>query len=158
MRAAVHAIAHAAPLQGLPRPALGAARKAQDHGGHPGPSDEALHEQADALRAPRNFQLFPNILHRGQRQETPRHHRQPQQLRVRQRPGLLPAHSPRSRCLPVRSAQGHRQGLLWPGGEGLRPQEPHARGPQDGTQREEVPPAGSRGGAHPGTPKETRQG
>ena len=59
------------------------AAEAEDDGGHPRPGHEALHEQAHAVRAPRDLQLPPDLLHRGQRQEEARHHRRPQQLRLR---------------------------------------------------------------------------
>ena len=60
-----------------------------DDGGDARASDEAVHEQADSVRAPRDLQLPADLLHRRQRQEAPRNHRRPKQLPVRRRSGKL---------------------------------------------------------------------
>ncbi len=49
--------------------------------------DEAVHEQADALRAPRDIQLPADLLHRRQCQETTRDYWRAQQLRLWRRSG-----------------------------------------------------------------------
>ena len=54
--------------------------------------------------------------------------------------------------------QGDRQGLVWAGAQGVRPQDPPTRGPQDGEKREEVPSASPGGDQDPRAPEEAGQG
>ena len=44
--------------------------------------DEAVHEQADPVRASRDLQLPADLLHWRKCQEATRHHWRPQQLRI----------------------------------------------------------------------------
>ena len=48
----------------------------------PRPGDEAVHEQADPVRASRDLQLPADLLHWRECQKAARHHWRPQQLRI----------------------------------------------------------------------------
>lgn len=82
--------------------------QAEDHHRHTGRRVEDLRGQADAVRAPRDFQLSPHIFHRGEREEEARDNRPASQQRLRQRAWFLHPRDPRSRGLQVRGAEGDR--------------------------------------------------
>lgn len=129
-----------------------ARQAAAGRGRQPRAGHETLHEQIDPVRAQRDIRLSPSVLHRRERQETARPGRVPQQLRIRQRAGVIYPHPTRSHSVPVRGTQGDWEGKLRTGGEGVRPQEARERRAQDGAQREEVPPASPGGDPHSGAP------
>ena len=56
--------------------------------------------------------------------------------------GFVHAHPARPPGVPVRGAEGDREGELRAGGQGLRPQGAPPRGRQDGAQREALPQTG----------------
>ena len=81
--------------------------QAQVHGCHARAGDEALHVQADPLRAPRDIQLPSDLLYWGQRQEAAWHHRGTKQLRIRRRAGLIHSHRPRPSRIQVSPLKTH---------------------------------------------------
>ena len=58
----------------------------------------------------------------------------------------------------VRDPEGDRERVVWASAQGVRPQDPPARGSQDGEEREEVPQAGAGGDQDPRAPEEAGQG
>ena len=58
----------------------------------------------------------------------------------------------------VRDPEGDRERVVRASAQGVRPQDPPARGSQDGEEREEVPQAGAGGDQDPRAPEEAGQG
>ena len=58
----------------------------------------------------------------------------------------------------VRDPEGDRERVVRASAQGVRPQDPPARGSQDGEEREEVPSASTGGDQDSGTPEEAGQG
>lgn len=91
--------------------ATGPARQAPaGRGRQPRPGHEAIHEQADAVRTPRDLRLPAGVLYRCQCQEAAGAGRLSEQLRVRQRAGLVHPHPARSHRVQIRGFESDREG------------------------------------------------